>query len=389
MITLMEILSDNPIENVITCMRFKVDRVVFFGPLNLIDRYYATSSRFLKDVCGVMTVECAETDPHSLNRTLSSMRTAVSSCRKEEHVFCDVTGGNDTALIAAGIVSDESSIPLHSFDVRTGALFFLKDDAPFRISEAAEKNDVSCNVDDYVRLHGGAVNYRLHKSQKGEAMIENGEDVRKLISVYKNNKSIWPAFSSFIARVTGRESHSFAAPADTVRRMLHSEFPQLGGVRNLWRILGELKNAGLLPEFRHRDGECSFAFKSAFVQEVISEAGCVLEMIAYLAERELADDCVIGCHIDWDGIIHNAGDVVNEIDVISIRNGVPCFISCKCGSLSGVSYAHALDELYLLAKRFGGKYAMKKLYVAAGLCETSASNIARAGEMGIELVEIG
>ena len=42
----------------------------------------------------------------------------------------------------------------------------------------------------------------------------------------------------------------------------------------------------------------------------------------------------------------------------------------------------------LMCKRFGGKYAMKKLYVAAGLCETSASNIARAGEMGIELVEI-
>ena len=389
MITLLEILSDNPIENVITCMRYRVDKVVFFGPADLMEKYFETSSAFLKAVCGVADVKSAETEPHSLDGTIAVMSSVIAGFGKEERVFLDVTGGSDTALIAAGIVSEKYAIPLHSFDVKSGELFFLKDRPNAKISEAAAERTVSCSIDDYIKLHGGAINYHLHKSKKGKDMLENEAAVLKLISIYKHHKAVWAAFSSFIAKKTGKESLSFNASADKLKKMLRTEFPQIGSVKTLKQILGELRSAGLLSEYRYKEEVCRFSFKSAFVQDVISETGCVLEMIAYLAEKEQSDDCVIGCHIDWDGVIHEAGDVINEIDVISIRNGIPCFVSCKSGTLQGVNYARALNELYLLAEKFGGKYARKKLYVSSGLCETSPSNLTRAREMGIELVEVG
>ena len=85
-------------------------------------------------------------------------------------------------------------------------------------------------------------------------------------------------------------------------------------------------------------------------------------------------------HIDWDGVIEAGGnrDVLNEIDVMSIRNNRPTFISCKIGNVDQM----ALYELETVANRFGGKYAKKVLATAQ---ELSATHMRRAEEMGIEV----
>ena len=92
------------------------------------------------------------------------------------------------------------------------------------------------------------------------------------------------------------------------------------------------------------------------------------------------DDCRIGVHIDWDGVIHQSrgDDVLNEIDVLSLYKNIPVFISCKNGHVD----QHALYELETVANRFGGKYAKKILVVTKPL---SHSHLLRAAEMEIEV----
>ena len=72
----------------------------------------------------------------------------------------------------------------------------------------------------------------------------------------------------------------------------------------------------------------------------------------------------MGVHIDWDGIIKKPGeDVLNEIDVLSIKGNIPTFISCKSGKLESEVALHALYEFDTVASRFGGKYSKKVWYL--------------------------
>ena len=92
-----------------------------------------------------------------------------------------------------------------------------------------------------------------------------------------------------------------------------------------------------------------------------------------------------GVHLDWDGTLHNrAGeDVLNEIDVLSVKDNQINFISCKTGRLGSGQSLYALYELQTIAERFGGKYACKKLVVFHPLNEIY---LQRAEEMGIEVI---
>lgn len=107
-----------------------------------------------------------------------------------------------------------------------------------------------------------------------------------------------------------------------------------------------------------------------------------MEMYAFLKEIQEKEvhDCRVGVHIDWDGVVHNlaGADVLNEIDVMSINNNLPTFISCKIGNVDQM----ALYELETVADRFGGKYAKKVLVIAKDMAH---GHMLRAEEMGIEV----
>ena len=85
-----------------------------------------------------------------------------------------------------------------------------------------------------------------------------------------------------------------------------------------------------------------------------------------------------GTYIDWDGIIHDSGDVENEIDVITIKNNIISFISCK---------NHGIDkpELYeidAVASQFGDKYIKKEIVTTS---EPPVVCAERAQQMGIKI----
>ncbi len=56
MVVNFEFLGDEPIENVITCMHYKIDKVVFFGYHEIIQGYKESTESFLRKYCGVKKV---------------------------------------------------------------------------------------------------------------------------------------------------------------------------------------------------------------------------------------------------------------------------------------------------------------------------------------------
>ena len=108
-----------------------------------------------------------------------------------------------------------------------------------------------------------------------------------------------------------------------------------------------------------------------------------MELYTYISALECNyfDTCDIGVHLDWDGIINGwLPDVVNEVDVLLMKDNIPTFISCKNGRVD----KDALYELDTVTQKFGGKYAHKIIISPQSNDETLSE---RAREMGIDLVD--
>ena len=172
--------------------------------------------------------------------------------------------------------------------------------------------------------------------------------------------------------------------AECMLQMLSESKTKLNTSTKLNELLDALEEAGVLSDVVHSKKEYQFRFKNSFVKECLWDGGSILELYIYRCEKKKSNDCRVGVHIDWDGEIKYpwGTDVLTEIDVLTLQDNIPTFISCKSGKMEGTKALAALYELETVARRFGGKYAKKVLVVTKVLGEAYQ---ARADEMGIEV----
>jgi hypothetical protein len=178
--------------------------------------------------------------------------------------------------------------------------------------------------------------------------------------------------------------YSVRTTEDFVRNSLRQAKYKSLSFESFIGILDEMSQAGIIVNYRHFGGNIDFDYKNKLIKSSIWDSGSTLELQTYkrcLAEQ---DDVMVGAHLDWDGVIHTTigEDVLNEIDVLAVKDGVPTFISCKAGRLNAEKKLHALYELETVAYRFGGKYAKKELVTVFPI---EGNYAIRAKEMGIKL----
>lgn len=388
MIVNYEFFGREPIENVITCMHFKVDRVVFFGYRDVIEGKRQVTRNFLQKYCGVSEVDFTELPENDLRGILSAMRLKIGYLRSlGAESYFDVTGGESLILVAFGMLSHEFETPIHLYDVENDRLVELEEGAPTSISEHVEKQKVTLDLNRFIELKGGKINPFLQKTAKKSADEEFLNDVRKIWPVAHEYAALWNEFSTLLKKVFSdpNEPASLFADADARSVIASLEGTRIRTPKRLNAILDKLGDAGILLDLLHADGRYRFRFKSSEIRECLMRGGDVLEFSVYQQELEKApDDCSVGVHLDWDGILHEAAqkDVRNEIDVLSLSGNVPTFISCKSGKMDKDKPLQPLYELDTVAWRFGGKYARKVLVTCEEIGDVYKE---RAAEMHIEL----
>jgi len=384
MVVNFEFLGDEPIENVITCLHFKVDKVVYFGYHDEVQAKKKTTDAFLKKYCGVNAVVFHELSQKNLQSVLRTMRTEIQrELENGADVYFDVTGGENLILVAFGMLSKEFDAPIHLFDVEKDELIELNNGAESSIGREVERQKVKLDLERYIELRGGVINWGLHKNIKSDMDEEFTRDVAGICHVAKKHINYWNPFSDFLRNVlVPVEGLKVSKSMDEVNEALRRSKTRLKTLKRLNRIVDDLAAAGVLLDVVHADGSYSFRFKDRRIKEVLWEGGSILELHTYEEEKKHSDDCKVGVHLDWDGVINRGSDVLNEIDVLSITGNVPTFISCKSGRMSANHTLHALYELDTVAGRFGGKYAKKVLVSAMAISEVYAK---RAAEMGIEI----
>ena len=388
MVVNFEFLGGEPIENLITCMNFKVDKVVFFGYHKVIEEQKARTEKFLKKYCEVQTVVFHPLSQSDLQSTLNTMRKEVQHehCQKNQ-IYFDITGGESLILVAFGMLSKEFETSIHMYDIVADKLIELDEGAKASISKDVEARKIPMSLKLLVKMHGGKINKKLHKEIKGIDDSEFMDDVEKIFQIAKQNWDCWNPFSDFLRATmipVDAETLQVSKRAQTVIDALSASTTKLKTVRKLNEIVDALTEAGALTDVDHENGHYRFRFKNQEIKDCLWEGGSILELHTCHKEARHSSECQVGVHLDWDGVIHDQPgvDVLNEIDVLTLDGNVPTFISCKSGKMGAQQSLHALYELETVARRFGGKYAKKVLVTTKDL---QPVYMERAAEMGIEV----
>ena len=416
MVVVFEFLSREPIENVITAMNFQVDKLVFFGNHEDIISQKERTENFLRKYCAIQSIIFLPLSGSNLQSVLQTMRKEIElELSKNAKLFFDITGGESLMLVAFGMLSREYETPMHMYDIYKGKLLELNaeslhydernaeaikkdnrnaDDSALAspnekqhlsISGIATKRPVPMTLDKLIEMHGGVINYKLQKDIKDVPDEESREDILKIRKVMKLHSEHWNPFSEFLREnMNPDEEGRVYRKESTVLKALADSSNKLKSAHKFYQIMEDLARAGAILDLKHSEGKYQFRFKNKAIKGYLWDGGSILELYTYLQEKGRSDECRVGVHLDWDGVLEGpAGiDVLNEIDVLSLQGYIPSFISCKSGKLSPQQCLHALYELDTVANRFGGKYAKKRLVVTSEINEVYQE---RALEMGIEL----
>lgn len=380
MIVNIEFFDEEPIENVVTNLHFEVDKTIFFGYEEVMRPHKKTMERFLKKVCSVSEVEF-----YSVNRfdLMEIMKAIANVVRKEQEqgnmVYFDLTGGESLLLVAFGILSQEFSAPMFMFDVQSRELIEFCC-AGNSIGGVAKPRPITLNLDQFVSLYGGTINYRQKKMFK-EMSLDGASDVENMWKLSREYGDKWVHYSSLLRKFPPDSTWL----VDVERQTFLTEFQRnrkSGHIKEFHKFMHACSHLGFVKLYAAGKNGYRFRYKNAAIKQLLWDSGSILEMYTFMMEsrKEGIADCRVGVHIDWDGVVNQEGnlDVLNEIDVMSIENNLPTFISCKIGNVDQM----ALYELETVANRFGGKYARKVLATAQPL---SPAHTRRAEEMGIEV----
>ena len=396
--TLVEFYDKSPIENVVSGLIFKPDRIIFLGSnRKQMERQMARYHQLFEQKNIMSELQCRAINKNNFSQIKEIICEIASS--NPGCVF-DLTGGDELSLAAAGSVAnslEDRKISFHRVNVQTRRVTDLfKPD-----NEIGILSDTLLNVRENIALYGGSI---VSDAEKEGAMHiwdwseDFCRDAGKMWEICKTDCGNWNA------QITALENLN---PCDGLNvyvtgiRGGNAPYEAQGRIR--WKmpwnkcLLGRLANEKLILNYRFDAGGFSFAFKNEQVKRCLMKAGQALELKTYLLARSLTakdgapffNDVMTGVYIDWDGEIHQYGESVpdteNEIDVAAMKGLIPYFISCKNGSA-------AEEELYKLntvATRFGGNYA-KKVLIATYIDRNKSSLNAfrqRAKDMNIELLE--
>ncbi len=382
-----EFFDKEPIENLITCLNYKMDKVIFFGHSDLMNRERIENTRnSLKSICGITDVKFVEMSKSNLYRVIEVLEKEIQvEMNRGGHCFFDLTGGEGLILVAMGILSTRYQTPLHQYDVWKNELNTFNNREFPGLEELAEPRKIKLTLDDVIAMWGGSINYKQQKVVKSQmddpAFVE---DFQKLWSVAVKDSRRWNGLSGVFKKLLNKEDEELNVIVS--RKELIRAVQQSSGItyKQAELMIMELGKVGILENVWSSQEAIGFKYKNAVIKECLLDAGCALELHAYYekSQDERYTDCRVGVHIDWDGDTTGPElDVENEIDVLALEGYIPVFASCKNGKVNQM----ALYELETVARRFGGRYVRREMIAGQRMTEGYET---RAEEMGIRVIYV-
>lgn len=375
-----EFFDEESIENLITCLKFKIDKTIFFGHKHtMTQERKQITEQFLKNRCGVKEVQFIPVTEYILEQVVEQIETVLKEeCEQGNQCYFDLTGGKDLILVAIGILSERYQIPIHKYDIERDLLIGFHRESGEKINKKVAKQDIKLTLDDLIQMQGGCINYKKQKLYKDNLDDESFRtDIEAMWEIVKSNAIKWNAFSAVL-----KECNKYKMGPETIevsKRNWQSCLTARKATISLddvEKILNTLQNMKVLSWTKDSAGNIKITYKNQNIREVILDAGCLLELSTYYERKNSGkySDVRVGVHLDWDGKLDSKEkDVENEVDVMALEGNIPIFISCKNGEVTPV----ALYELDAITRELGGKHAKKELVIGATMTKVQRERAQR------------
>ncbi|MGN1345992.1 MAG: hypothetical protein ACI4V1_04350, partial [Eubacteriales bacterium] len=362
--TLIEFFSMTPVENLLSALALRPDKIVYVSPESRkVIRAIPIYQKILEGR-GIFTeMRVKSISKNDLEAVVAALYDILSD-PSDDYVI-DISGGDEGALVAFGIVLGGTSLRVSAFRMnavsRRGVWFRFLDDGRRKIERTvldfSGRSQVCLNVRENVLLHGGRIYSESCVFSREDPVCE---DIEKLWAICRRDCAGWNAkinrFSASVRSFAG-EQGLYSLPDDVLGRK--------GGVdRELWQSLvggGFL----LIDETASYNGVTLFRYKNKPVQDCLTKAGSLFEYYTYKTALEceqngepVFDSVATGVVLGWKD---DANSTRNEIDVMLMAGLTPVFLSCKNGEVG-------TDELYKLntvAEKFGAGRARCALAVTS------------------------
>lgn len=384
--TLIELFDSCQIENVIACLAFLPQKIVFVGFKEVMTKKRISDlERFFSlrglDIC----LEYELVGRYDYDFIVDKLNGILDN---NEDCCFDLTGGKELVLTAMGAVSAMRNVPMLQFNVRSGNLIRVQN-----CTHLAEPPKSSMLIRESVVLNGGEIVYDAKDEFDWSLTDDFKKDILTVWNICRRNCGLWNrqsnVFDSF-------ERYGSLDDTLTVRVNLRHLADTKHDTLLHAPTINQLISNGLIADYTLTGDVLTFRYKNRQVHRCITKAGNILELYTYMTAKQISADnpslyadVDIGIYVDWDGIIHDSTDSVrdtrNEVDVILMHDLVPVYISCKNGEV----HKEALYELSTVAQRFGGEYA-KKILLTTYISNDAKSRrhlLQRARDMNIDVIE--
>lgn len=395
--TVIEFFDKNPLENLVTTLTLRPDRVIFFGKAELMMQQREACVDLLKKKKLNTEIVWQRVDCDNLPLLIETLERTVQN---EPDCIIDVTGGEDLVLVAAGAVYERlrktHNVQLQRFDLSRGRFFDCDGDEKV-VNEVLPR----LSVEENIALRGGIVRYHSREAagtEKWQITPELQKETDILWRISCRDPAQW---NSAISVLRGQEKRPERTKSlqVTLNRARLKRAAEKSDANDAYLngLLHTLQSKRLFLDFTETEETVTYRYKDDALYRLMSKAGNVLEvkMLLLALQMKNADgspwctDAVNGVYIDWDGTLHSRydeeKDTENEIDVLLMRDIFPVFISCKNGTVK----EEELYKLSTVADRFGGKYT-RRVLCATYLGKSEGSNAylrQRAADMYITLIE--
>ena len=380
---IIEFFDVTSIENLITCLHYKMDKVIFFGyKKSMTEERKHTTENFLKKRCNVEVVEFETVNEYNPKEMLEKFEKVL---KQEQDNFCyfDMTGGEDLMLVAMGMLAERHQIPVHKYDIERDKVIVFKRENQPDITDTASKQKIVLNLDDIIGMQGGCINYKKQKNYKDNLEKEEFKsDILAMWEIARIDAVKWNALSTILKEGNKYKTSTGEVCVSQVEwKKLINLKKDLLSETQIKNYLNALQKAKVMNWQDEGPRGVQYSYKSSLIKDCILDAGSLLELATYYQRKNSGkySDVRVGVHLDWDGKITCWGkDVENEIDVMTLEGNIPTFISCKNGEVSPT----ALYEIDAIAEEMGGKYAKKELVVGAAIANVQKE---RAKRMNITI----
>lgn len=398
--TLIEFFDKTPVENILSSLALKPDKVVFVTPESRkAIRAVPLYQKILNGRGIHLEMRVKSIAKNDLEAIVAALYDIISD-PSDDYVI-DISGGDEGALVALGIILGSTDLRVSAFRMnavsRRGVWFEIKpksenaNDGRRAISRTvidySGHSQVCLTVQENILLHGGRIYGESCTFRKGDPVCR---DIDELWKICRRDCSGWNAK---INRFSG--SVSLYADGKDLYSVANDDIGRKGGVdRDLWKSFVDGGYIKIDEKYTGR-GVTVFRYKSKPIQDCLTKAGSLFEYYTYKTalkcERNgepVYDSATTGIILGWNEDIDTTR---NEIDVMLMAGMVPVFVSCKNGDVG-------TDELYKLntvAKKFGSGYARCALAATAFFDpqdraysgEAASANIkGRADDMNVRVI---